>query len=112
MIAEWWLISGTSTTYYSDTNNGAVDQLYIYGSLFSNNTVWGSSKATPSCPFDITSGCNLQKAKRYDLNHFRHYINGVTGAKVPGLTWYDEFPVIIKYDSDIALGKNKFLLTK
>lgn len=112
LIAEWWLISGTSSAYYADANNGAVDQLYIYGSLFSNNTVWGSSKATPSCPFDVTSGCNLQKAKRYDLNHFRHYINGVAGAKVPGLAWYDEFPMIIKYDSDIALWKNKFLLTK
>lgn len=109
LIAEWALISGTSSTYYADTNNWATNQLYIYGSLFSNNTVGGSSKTTPTCPVDITSWCTLQVSKRYDLNHFRHYIKWVHTTAISG---YDEYPFIIKYDPDIALGKNKFLLTK
>ena len=57
-----------------DGNTQAQDlasQLYIYGSIFSENTIGGSSSTL--CPF-YESSCNDAKSKKYDLNYLRRYI--------------------------------------
>jgi hypothetical protein len=48
-----------------------ASQLYIYGSIFSENTIGGSSSML--CPF-YESSCNDAKSKKYDLNYLRRYI--------------------------------------
>ncbi len=49
------------------------NQLHIYGSTFSENTIGGSRMTTPQCPFYITSGCTTAVAQKYDLNYLRRY---------------------------------------
>lgn len=49
------------------------NQLHIYGSVFSENTIWGSRETTPRCPYFITSWCTLELAQKYDLNYLRRY---------------------------------------
>ncbi len=103
-VISWNWITPTAT-YYTDTNS-AKNQLFIKWSVISYNTIGWSSKTPVSCPFYITnSSCNLQIAKRYDLNHFRSYIYLVPWYDpVPWLNtsiaWYANAPMIIEYDSD------------
>lgn len=49
------------------------NQLHIYGSLFSENSIGWSRESTPKCPYYITSGCTLEVAQKYDLNYLRRY---------------------------------------
>lgn len=104
-------------------------QLYIYGSVFSENTIgWGE---TGACPYYINS-CSDVLAKKYDLNYLRRYIlvqpvdsdGNPVGDKRPqyepdgvsyeSFMWdnstsdtdidspgYRKFPVIIEYNSSI-----------
>lgn len=65
-----------------------ANQLYILGSIFSENTIWGNE--TNECPFFVTN-CSNANAKKYDLNYLRRYIlvqpldadNNPVGDKVP-----------------------------
>ena len=51
------------------------DQLYIKWQVFSENTIWGSRKNPPICPYYDKASCNLDKdkAQKYDLNYLRRY---------------------------------------
>lgn len=108
IFADGWLISWDwINEYYADTQNWAKDQMFIKWTLITNNTIWWSSKATPTCPYWV-SPCDAQIAKRYDLNHFRHYVYNATPSIGNALdasyltkTWYKEAPLIIEYDSDL-----------
>nr|MDD3719917.1 hypothetical protein [Candidatus Gracilibacteria bacterium] len=103
LIADRAVLSGDGTIYYSDSKS-ANNQLFVKGSVISYNTIGGSSTTPSSCPYYVTSTCDLQTSKRYDFNHFRSYIKGVSGNPVPGITMfpgYDIAPMIIEYDSDI-----------
>jgi len=99
----------------STTSAQLNNQLYIYGSLFSENTI-GWSRANPiECPFYITCSDSIE-AQKYDLNYMRRYIqidhdnNPVTpvinangGTTSQGtLSWSNEsFPLVIEYNSAI-----------
>lgn len=72
-------------------------QLYIYGSVFSNNTIWWSVQAPYLCPFFITNLCTLDISQKYDLNYLRR------GYDTKRSVSYDDYPVIIKYNSNIQL---------
>jgi hypothetical protein len=54
----------------STPTNLLKNQLYIYWTLFSENTLWGG--IIPKCPYYIWT-CTTNLAKKYDLNYLRRY---------------------------------------
>lgn len=78
-------------------------QLYIHGSIISNNTLGGAGKTPRECPYFDDASCSLAKAKRYDLEYLRdtytdipaNWASGATAAK------YRDTSVIIEYDPRI-----------
>jgi hypothetical protein len=50
------------------------NQLYIYGSIVSENTIWGSRMFPVKCPTQISGSCgSAAEAQKYDLNYLRRY---------------------------------------
>jgi hypothetical protein len=67
--------NGTSELDGSTPASQLANQIYIYGSLFSENTIGWSSSASPICPFYVSqASCDVNTAKKYDLNYLRKYI--------------------------------------
>jgi len=56
-------------TNQSQLNN----QLFIKWQVFSENTIWGSRKDPPVCPYFDKDSCDIVKAQQYDLNYLRRY---------------------------------------
>ena len=93
-----------------------ANQLYIKWSIFSENTIWGSRKAIPECPYYIPSAncTSALEAQAYDLNYLRRYFmqdllpagfpDGTLDtpswaqSRMNGQSWFEEFPVIIDYN--------------
>ncbi|MDD2892268.1 MAG: hypothetical protein PHQ95_04860 [Candidatus Gracilibacteria bacterium] len=75
LFAEKSIISydGTKELDGNTPVSALKNQLLIYGNVFSENTIGGSRKSTPECPFYITSGCTVSEAQKYDLNYLRRY---------------------------------------
>jgi len=122
--------------YDGDTPDSlAVNQLYIYGSIFSENTIWWADAGTYECPFFINIVCTLALAKKYDLNYLRRYIlvsetdgdGNLTGKSIPrngGLEsymgdndrtntevhspWYRVYPTIIEYNPQVQQAPPPF----
>lgn len=69
------VISYDGSTELSGTTPDATlaNQLYIYGSIFSENTLWGGVGPTYTCPYYISTWCTNDVAKKYDLNFIRRY---------------------------------------
>lgn len=78
-------------------NSVMQNQLYIYWTVFSENTIWWSRKNPPVCPFwtSSISGfiCDTIEAQKYDFNYLR------AGIKNKYKSTYGDYPVIIKYNS-------------
>ena len=82
-------------------------QLYLLGSVMSENTIWGSRKNPVECPYFVPSGsCTTRaQAQKYDLNYLRRYYiapnntpaNGWT-ANYPSSSDYYKHPMIIEYN--------------
>lgn len=108
IYCDWSLISWDKSTniYYADTSNWATKQLLIFGSVISSNTIWWSSSTPPKCPYWIKP-CNGDVAKRYDLNHFRHFNPNIPSN--PDLIYpdYPKAPMIINYDNTIQTNPLK-----
>jgi hypothetical protein len=70
------------------------NQLHIFGSVFSENTIWWSRANPVKCPYYVSS-CNQEMAQKYDLNFLRRFtLNTLwipigTNAKVIGWWRYD-----------------------
>ncbi len=83
-------------------NNNILDnQLYIYWSVFTENTIWASRIDPPVCPFWTTVQgitCNTIEAQKYDFNYLRTWL-WVNPKFVP-ISW-NNYPVVIKYNSSI-----------
>lgn len=117
MIAEWSIYSGYPTSapnilpvvsyLYNDIKskitNLPSNQLYVYGTVISRNTIGGSAEAETgangSCPY-LEANCDRDTAVKYDLNYFRSYNKDVTRR------WYkndtlDNYSVVIEYDTRI-----------
>jgi hypothetical protein len=111
---KWWAPYDGADLKAADLKN----QLYIKWSIFSENTLWGSRKAIPECPYYINSGCTTaQEAQAYDLNYLRRFyifmadvspVDGVWDTPTPSGTqsaWANAstqgYPVIIDYNSMI-----------
>ncbi len=115
MYADKSLISYNGSEIDGNTLN-SMDilrhQLYIYGSIFSENTIGGSRKNPVECPFYVQeSNCTLaQEAQKYDLNYLRRYFlydsngDGILDASswnssnARWQTGFDNFPVIVDYN--------------
>ena len=91
-----------------------ANQLYIYGSVFSENTIWTSRSTTPICPFYVpTAHCDIAEAQKYDLNYLRRYFlstainpSGIPSGAESIKRWNTDpnlrdFPVIIEYNPSI-----------
>lgn len=66
---------GTSVLGISNIS-ALKNQLYIYGSIVSENTIGGSRMSTPQCPSLLSippASCTLGVAQTYDLNFLRRY---------------------------------------
>ncbi|MDD3302290.1 MAG: InlB B-repeat-containing protein, partial [Candidatus Gracilibacteria bacterium] len=87
------------------------NQLYIYGSLFSENTVGGSRANPLKCPYYITTCTSIEEAQKYDLNYLRRYYlkdtngdgvgdtsAGLLGSYFSSTSPYYEYPVVIEYN--------------
>jgi len=72
------------------------NQLYIYWTIFSENTIWGSRIEPAICPFyvqiDPVLICDAIRAERYDLNYLRSWYNNKYNSS------YWDYPIIIKYN--------------
>jgi hypothetical protein len=107
LIADRSVLSWDWDNYYTDTNS-AIAQLFIKWSVISYNTVWWSSRTPVICPYYLNTICDLENSKRYDFNHFRSYIKGVSWVAFDwtaywvnmSIIWYANAPMIIEYDSD------------
>ena len=85
-------------------NNEVLDnQLYIYWSVFSENTIWASRIDPPVCPFWTTIQwieCTTIEAQKYDFNYLRTWL-----WDNPKYTWdlntWLNYPIVIKYNSAI-----------
>jgi len=65
------------------------NQLYIYGSIVSENTIGGSRMNPVRCPSLLSiTNCDMDTAQRYDLNYLRRYYlyegNPFDNARVVG----------------------------
>ncbi|PIQ11310.1 hypothetical protein COW06_03975 [Candidatus Gracilibacteria bacterium CG12_big_fil_rev_8_21_14_0_65_38_15] len=94
IFAEKSVISYDGTNELDGTTpvNTLKNQLHIYGNVFSENTIGGSRKTTPECPYYVpAASCTTkEQAQKYDLNYLRRYylidaslIGGAAGVKVP-----------------------------
>lgn len=115
IYADKSLISynGTSELDGNATQSELKNQLYILGSVFSENTVWGSHTTPLDCPYYITSTCTKIEAKKYDLNYLRRYFvnqtqdGGLVGwvnyfGNYDGTTYnYYNFPIVIEYNPGV-----------
>ncbi len=84
------LYSDYNSMIYYDWNSDAdilKNQLYIYWSLFSANTL-GWSKSNPKkCPYYVTGTCDADTAIKYDLNFLRRYYLVDNTTKIPYMNW-------------------------
>lgn len=110
MYADKSLISydWTKELDWTTTQYVLRNQLYIYGSVFSSNTIWGSRNAIPICPYYVWWTCDLNNAQKYDLNYLRRYfviwwtpLNWWINYLNVYNSWYKyfEYPIVIKYNS-------------
>lgn len=57
------------------TQTVLANQLHIYGSVFSENTLWGSRSNPLKCPYYVSSAsCTQVEAQKYDFNYIRRFM--------------------------------------
>ncbi len=100
----------TKSLYYTRKSSVFLDlpqnQLYIYGSVLSHNTIGGGTRdGSAICPYtqtDIYGGCTYDTAIPYDWNYFRAYRNpGSTTRAYTKTPLLDAYSVVIEYDSRV-----------
>jgi hypothetical protein len=74
---EWAMQSynGVNVLTFSNSNIATLkNQLYLYGTLLSENTLGWSRAAVPKCPSLLNiPTCTQDEAQKYDLNYIRRY---------------------------------------
>lgn len=118
---------GTNELSISTPQSILKNQLYIYGTVFSENSIWGSRSNPLVCPYykkvDPAYVCTLEESQKYDLNYLRRYIlwwgidlngdsliseneklpiNGGVSAVWSTSTYYS-YPVVIEYNPRIQI---------
>lgn len=137
-IIEAALYADKSLISYDWANNKELDgntdqailkhQLYIYWSVFSENTIgWSRVLPNPICPYYVVTTCDLSIAQKYDLNYVRryyvnvswtwwvnsweNYFNDYNWTKTNYYWWgypYYEYPIVIKYNPSIQTSPPPF----
>ncbi len=117
-----WILTPNNWWTYDLLKN----QLHIYGSIFSNNIIWGSIDKDLICPYYVSkTDCTLDEAQKYDLYNLRRwYENILENSWNPeegynknnvilksGYTEEDKYPVIIEYNPLILQKTQQFLKT-
>ncbi len=88
------------------------NQLYIFGSLFSENTIGGSRSNPLECPYYVSVCSSTVEAQKYDLNYLRRYFvaDSDNDWTKDSPSWntiftasddYYEYPVVVEYNSRI-----------
>ncbi len=111
IFADRSLVSydGSNILDWSTSLDTLRHQLYIYGSIFSENTIGTSRSATPVCPFYIpTASCTREQAQAYDFNYIRRYfVNANDETSWLQSQWtldrsdLRDFPFVIEYNPSI-----------
>lgn len=99
-----------------DTSDSSLaNQLFIRGSIFSENTIGWAVSSPYTCPFYVDDTCDEVLAKKYDLSFLRRYIlvAEVDEYWVPTWVssprnwwsesstvkaWYESYPLIVEYN--------------
>ncbi len=116
------LSSSNGTDILDGTTDASVlaNQLYIYGSVFSENTIGWSKKTPLQCPFYLESiACSNQHlAQSYDLNYLRRFYvydsdnDGVadttSGSRSSSLASPQDYPMIIEYNPQVQVTPPAF----
>ena len=98
LYADENVVSGPSAgTFYSDTKS-ATNQLFLLGSIISNNTIGGASMIPYVCPYNVTT-CDNTTSKHYDLNYFRFYTGDTSMSAVGVPAGGESYPFVIQYDT-------------
>lgn len=109
--SDWKIILSAKNGW---TYNLLKDQLHIYGTVFSNNTIWGSiSLPKPICPYYVKENCDEDKAQEYDLYNFRRWYENILESDKKTLkseyAWKDvKYPLIIEYNPIVQQKNLKF----
>ena len=80
IIAYNWI---NELDWYSDITN-FKNQLHIYGSIASYNTLWWSKKDPLECPYYINDCSDQKVAQKYDINYLRRYF---IRSWIPNQNW-------------------------
>jgi hypothetical protein len=122
LYADGTVLSWNGVTNVADDPSTGPDQLYLHGTLISNNTIGGSSVTPARCPVLMTDSCTAAEAKKWDLNFFRFYqkdpdgagpLTGVGTAATGVPPSGTDYPFIIRFDPKIisdpppGFGKNE-----
>ncbi len=76
-----YIIEDSEEMWWELPQSALKNQLHIYGSVFSENTMWWSRANPITCPYyKTTGGCistddyeKMKEAQKYDLNYLRRY---------------------------------------
>ena len=91
------------------------NQLHIFGSLFSENTIGWSRKNPLECPYYVSLCNDLVFAQKYDLNFLRRYflVDDWAWNLIPANLWissfpsssnYYKYPIVIEYNPLIQIS--------
>jgi hypothetical protein len=119
-VLDGSIMSSNDGINWMGTSNIALlkNQLYIYGSIVSENTIGGSRMSPLKCPSLVNTTCaTTDESQKYDLNYLRrYYIYGGTGipfgwAKV---IWGAVFsaPTVLSTAFDVNLIKKFSIATE
>lgn len=109
IFSEGTIYSGTDKlNLYNDSGEEVTilppNQLYVLGSLISQNTIgWATQSGAATCPF-TESNCSYQNAVKYDFNYFRAYVatGGIDPSRAYPSSLYDNYSLIIQKDPRTA----------
>jgi hypothetical protein len=129
LYADRSVLSYDGTKEFDGSNSNASElnnQLYVKGSIFSENTIWGSRKTPIACPFFVGT-CTQDIAQKYDMNYLRRYFiydSNANGTIQPTVdfpanggsrsiggwigSWYETYPVVIDYNTRIQQSPPPF----
>lgn len=103
---NWKILSPSNWWTYDLLKN----QLYVYWSIFSNNTIWGSintdelGNIKPICPYYIKINCDIEESQKYDFYNMRRWYENIDQNTTEDI----KYPLIIEYNPLLKQKNIKF----